>query len=144
MHVGVAQGEERLERRLDAQLLADFTPRAGLERLARGEHTADRHVPVPGVDVLGRGALVDEELAAAIEDEDVRGPVRQAPGTHLPARDDADELARIVHHVDQLGVRRRHDASSKRPPTAASSSGVLTLVRLRAAPRTARISVSLT
>ena len=114
------------------------------ERFARRQQAPDRHVPVRGIDVLGGRAEVGEEVAATVEHEDVAGPVRETPEAHLAPGDDGDGLARVVYDVDELGVGLRHGASSKRPPTAASSSGVFTLVRLRAAPRTARISASLT
>jgi hypothetical protein len=76
-----------------------------------------------------RRAQVDEHAARLVEHEDVDAAMRQPARPHLATRGLADRVAGVVEDVDQLGagIGRPH-ASSKRPPTAASSSGVFTLV----------------
>src|SRR5262245_40019357 len=144
--VRVLDGEEGLDLERDAQLLARLAPRAVVERLAGGEDPADRHVPVPREHVLPGGPEVDEELSAPVEHEHVRGTMREAAGAHLAPRHGPDGTAGVVDDVDELAARIPDHGSSpsSRPPIAASSSGVFTLVRLRAAPRTRRSSASLT
>src|SRR5581483_11449965 len=102
--------------------------------------------PVAGVDVLVRRPEVDEELAGMVEHQQIRDAVRKTALPHLPPRDDPDRAAGVVEDVDQLGagVPGHGVGSSNRPPTAASSSGVFTLVRLAAAPCTRATSSSLT
>src|SRR5262249_13399091 len=152
VHVGVfvgpAEREELVERRLDAQLLCQLACGAGRELLSGQQDAAGAGVPVRGVDVLAGGAQVDEEVAAAVEHQDVGAAMRQAACAHLASRDGAGGPAGGVEAVDQLGAgvtrSAQPSASSNLPPSAASSSGVFTLSRLRAAPSSARSSSSST
>jgi hypothetical protein len=152
VHDGVrivpAERKELVERRDDAELLGELARRAGCERLTRRQHPADAGVPVRRIDILGRGTQMHEELSEAIEHQDVGAAVRKPVRPHLAARDGAERPALLIDDVHQLvaGVVRpaQRSASSKRPPSAASSSGVFTLRRLRAAPPSARSSRSST
>src|SRR5262249_21977203 len=144
--VRVLDGEEGLDLQRDAQLLAGLAPRAVVERLAGGEDPADRHVPVRREHVLPGGPEADEERSALVEHERVRGAMREGGGAHLAPRRGPEGPAGVVDDVDELaaGIPAHGSRSSSRPPIAASSSGVFTLVRLRAAPRTRRSPASLT
>src|SRR5205823_8717939 len=118
--VRVAEREERLRLEVDAELLACLAPRPLVERLARREPAAHGDVPVTRDHVLVGGAQVDEELAPAVEDEDVGRAVRQAAHAHPAARHGGDRAAAGVEDVDQLRVceripsrRRAADASRR-------------------------------
>ena len=76
---------EQLQGSVDPRLLLELPVGGVVPRLAGPEHTAEAHVPVPGVDVLPVGSAVHDQLAAGGEHGDVAGSVacRGAAGAHL-------------------------------------------------------------
>ena len=83
-------------------------PGAVVERFAGRDDAADAGVPVRRPHVLRRRSEVDEDLAAAVEDQDVGAPMRQPARAHLATRRLPDDAAVVVDDVDQVvaGVER--------------------------------------
>src|SRR5207244_6565779 len=66
------------------------------------KHPAHGNVPEGGEDIFRRRALMDEELAVAVEDEDVAAAMPQVLLPHLAARCLAHDVIAFVNHVDEL------------------------------------------
>ncbi len=118
----VAEGEQLLQRRVDAQLLAHLTAGAVGKRLTGRQHAAHRDIPMAREDVLRRRAQVDEQPAGVVEDEHIGAAMRQASAAYLPARHHADGAARVIDHVDQL-VGGAHLRLPLTPPPLPSARG---------------------
>src|SRR5262249_25596505 len=73
-----------------------------VERFTGRQHPADRHVPERRVNVLGRSPLVDEQVAAGVEDQDVGAAMRQVAVAHLAPRRCPDDGAAVVDDVNQF------------------------------------------
>src|SRR5262245_35417977 len=109
----VANWKEAQRLDLDAQFLAPFPPRGVVERFTSGHDPADGQIPVRGKHVLGRGSLMDELLAARVEDEQVDATMRKATLAHVAAGDAADDLTGIIEQVNQLIAGARQVEPSK-------------------------------
>src|SRR5205823_1408158 len=124
-------------RRPAAAVLGQGGQAVGAERLAPGARR-DR--------VQGEELAVHDLLGLEAKGAAVARAVHHAVDDGLLVRPAEREERLRLERDAQLGpgVAAHPRGSSKRPPTAASSSGVLTLVRLAAAPHTRRSSASLT
>src|SRR5262249_10196713 len=74
------------------------------EGLARSQHAAYRNVPVRRIDVLGGRSQMDEQLAAAVEDQHIHATMREPALADLTARHRRNGPSLVVDHVDQLVV----------------------------------------
>ena len=101
--VFVVEVEPRLEGRVaDAELLGRLAHRARLVRLPGRDDPARREVEEARVDVLDRGAALDEHPSLPVEDEDERRPVGQVLAANEVARKLRDGTVLVVDHGDDL------------------------------------------
>ena len=94
--------EHRLEIR-DAQFLAHLAPQGLLGRLAERHVPAYGRVPLAGLDVLPRRALLQIELACRVEDMQMHDGVQQlAAAVALAARGRARRPSLHVYYGEHL------------------------------------------
>jgi hypothetical protein len=101
--IRVSEGEQWLDFwRLDSEFFADFATSTGVVRFARGKYTADSDIPVRGEHIFRRSTKVNEQLASAVENQNVCTAVRQTFYTHLCPSDDAQRAAQLIHYIYEL------------------------------------------
>src|ERR1051325_7964226 len=86
----------------DPKLLAQFADGACVVVLAAIEMTRRRRIPRPGEAVLFHRALLQKNLTARIENQNVNGAVLQPEAMNLRAGVAANDLITVVHNVENL------------------------------------------
>ena len=87
----------------DAEFFAGFAEGACFGRLARLEVATYGRIPAPGLDVLGEGALLQEEVIPMVEYEDVHGLVDEGGiAMAFAAGSLADDLTVLIDEVEDF------------------------------------------
>lgn len=88
----------------DAHFLVEFAECGGGVVFAGVEVAGDGRVPVAGVDVLEHRALLEEEVAAFVEDEDVDGAVEELSGVDVLAGCLSGDVVVFIDDVEDFAV----------------------------------------
>ena len=95
---------EGRELRPDAEFFFGFADGAGFVAFAGFEMAGGAGVPFGGLAVFPGGALLQEEFAFLIEDENVDGAVEEVFGVHFGAWACGDDFVLLVDDVELLAV----------------------------------------
>ena len=87
---------------LEADFFSRFAQSTGVIRLTGIDMTGDGRVPRAGEAVFFHRALLQEQLALGVEDEQVNGAVTQAKPVHLAARLLANDMVVRINDVEDF------------------------------------------